>query len=124
EHRRYKSQLEFQALKDRIKGKVYGYRRVTCVIATIPLSKSLSLTDDLCSLCKAIINGEERIVVGTLDLNQTSDLPDEISGSLPKGIEAQFTRAYLTNVCVAQELQRKGIGSALIIKAMKIAQQW
>ncbi|XP_057815168.2 GCN5-related N-acetyltransferase 7, chloroplastic isoform X2 [Cryptomeria japonica] len=92
EHRRYRSQLEFEALKARIAGELVGFEKVTCVIATIPFSVSLNLTDDLCSLCK--------------------------------GTDAQFTRAYLTNVCVAQELQRKGIGSALIRQAVKIAEQW
>ncbi|GLJ25391.1 hypothetical protein SUGI_0486100 [Cryptomeria japonica] len=124
EHRRYRSQLEFEALKARIAGELVGFEKVTCVIATIPFSVSLNLTDDLCSLCKAIINGEEQIVAGTLDLTQSSQLPDEIPGTCPQGTDAQFTRAYLTNVCVAQELQRKGIGSALIRQAVKIAEQW
>ena len=41
-----------------------------------------------------------------------------------QGYAADFTRAYLTNVCVANELQRKGIGSALVMQSVKIAQQW
>lgn len=78
------SELEFEALKNRIAGKHSGFKRVACVIATIPLSEALEFMDDLCSLCKAVINGEERVVVGTLDLNQSNQLPDEIGGTRPK----------------------------------------
>lgn len=124
EHRRYMSELEFEALKKRIAGKHSGFKRVACVIATIPISEALEFMDDLCSSCKAVINGEERVVVGTLDLNQSNQLPDEIGGTRPKGYAADFTRAYLTNVCVAKELQRKGIGRALVMQSVKIAQQW
>lgn len=86
------SELEFEALKNRIAGKHSGFKRVACVIATIPLSEALEFMDDLCSSCK--------------------------------GYAADFTRAYLTNVCVAKELQRKGIGRALVMQSVKIAQQW
>lgn len=41
-----------------------------------------------------------------------------------QGIGADFARAYLSNVCVAEELQRNGLGYALVAKSKIIAQQW
>ncbi|XP_028063408.1 uncharacterized protein LOC114266688 isoform X2 [Camellia sinensis] len=69
-------------------------------------------------------NGEDRVVVGTLDLNQCLRLPDEITGMKPQGIGADFARAYLSNVCVAKELQRNGLAHALIVKSKMIAEDW
>ena len=34
------------------------------------------------------------------------------------------TRAYLSNVCVAKELQKKGLGYALVDKSKKLAREW
>lgn len=67
---------------------------------------------------------EERVVVGTLDLNQCIRLPDEITGMKPKGIGADFARAYLSNVCVARELRRNGLGYDVIAKAKIVARNW
>ncbi|KAA0049760.1 Acetyltransf_1 domain-containing protein [Cucumis melo var. makuwa] len=69
-------------------------------------------------------SGGDRVVVGSLDLNQCVRLPDEITGMKPEGIGADFARAYLSNVCVAKELQRNGLGYALIAEAKTIAQDW
>ncbi|XP_059636119.1 GCN5-related N-acetyltransferase 7, chloroplastic isoform X2 [Cornus florida] len=69
-------------------------------------------------------NGEDRVVVGTLDLNQCLRLPDEIIGMKPKGIGADFARAYLSNVCVAKELHRNGLGYALVAKSKMVAENW
>ncbi|KAF2316928.1 hypothetical protein GH714_006548 [Hevea brasiliensis] len=69
-------------------------------------------------------NGEERVVVGTLDLNQCLRLPDEITGKKPEGIGADFMRAYLSNVCVAKELQRHGLGYELVAESKIVAQEW
>ncbi|XP_058113915.1 GCN5-related N-acetyltransferase 7, chloroplastic isoform X3 [Magnolia sinica] len=69
-------------------------------------------------------NGEDRVVVGSLDLNQCLRLADEITGKRPEGIGADFARAYLSNVCVAAELHQNGIGYALVAKSKKIARQW
>lgn len=41
-----------------------------------------------------------------------------------QGIGADFARAYLSNVCVAEELQRNGLGYALVAKSKIVAQQW
>ncbi|XXG58487.1 hypothetical protein AAC387_Pa04g0795 [Persea americana] len=69
-------------------------------------------------------NGDDRVVVGTLDLNQCLRLADEITGKRPEGIGADFARAYLSNVCVAKEVHRKGVGYALVAKSKKVAQEW
>ncbi|KAF6982563.1 hypothetical protein CFC21_000942 [Triticum aestivum] len=66
-------------------------------------------------------DGEERIVVGSLDLNQCLWLPDELTGKRPGVTESSHTRAYLSNVCVAKELQRCGLGYALVDKSKKLA---
>ena len=38
--------------------------------------------------------------------------------------EDSQTRAYLSNVCVAKELQKKGLGYALVDKSKKLAREW
>ena len=45
-------------------------------------------------------------------------------GSLEQGIGADFLRAYLSNVCVAQELHRNGLGYLLVAKSKSVAQDW
>ena len=35
-----------------------------------------------------------------------------------------FARAYLSNVCVAKELHRNGLGYALIAKSKMVAEDW
>lgn len=114
-------------MKERVGGKRKGFGRVSCINATVPLSQFSSLSvsaDDLCASCKFTNNGEDRVVVGTLDLNQCVSLPDEIAGSRPKEIGADFARAYLSNVCVAKELHRNGLGYALVAKSKLVAQDW
>nr|GLL45405.1 uncharacterized protein LOC109153859 isoform X2 [Ipomoea trifida] len=41
-----------------------------------------------------------------------------------EGIGADFARAYLSNVCVAKELRRNGLGYALIAQARMVAEEW
>ncbi|XP_015883293.3 GCN5-related N-acetyltransferase 7, chloroplastic isoform X1 [Ziziphus jujuba] len=124
DHKRYLAEREFEALKERVAGKRTGFRRVSCINATVPLSHTSKLSDELSAECKFLSNGEDRVVVGTLDLNQCLRLPDEITGRKPEGIGADFARAYLSNVCVAAELQRNGLGYALIAKSKSVAQEW
>lgn len=125
DHKRYLAEREFEALKERIAGKRTGFNRVSCLNASLPLSQLLSLPDDdLCAQCKFSENGEDRVVVGTLDVNQCMSLPDEITGMKPEGIEGQFARGYLSNVCVANELHRNGLGYDLVAKSKAVAQKW
>lgn len=119
------AEREFEALKERVSGKRLGFRRVSCINASLPLSHIATLFDDLSSSCKFSVNGEDRIVVGTLDLNQCLSLPDEIAGTKPEVIGADdLTRAYLSNVCVAKELHRNGLAYALIEKSKLVAYDW
>lgn len=43
---------------------------------------------------------------------------------LQQGIEGQFARGYLSNVCVANELHRNGLGYDLVAKSKAVAQKW
>ncbi|CAA2945556.1 Histone acetyltransferase [Olea europaea subsp. europaea] len=124
DHKRYLTEHEFEALKERVAGLRKGFRRVSCINATLPLSTVSSVSHDLCTSCKFSHKGEDRVVVGTLDLNQCISLPDEIAGMKPKGIGADFARAYISNVCVAKELQRNGLGYELIAKSKMVAEDW
>ncbi|KAI3444093.1 hypothetical protein Pfo_000758 [Paulownia fortunei] len=124
DHKRYLAEREFEALKERVAGKRKGFRRVSCINATLPVSLLLNVSDDLCASCKFSQNGEDRVVVGTLDLNQCISLPDEITGMKPKGIGADFARAYISNVCVAKELHRNGLGYELIAESKRVAEDW
>ncbi|KAK9097972.1 hypothetical protein Syun_025017 [Stephania yunnanensis] len=122
DHRNYLAEREFEALKERIAGKRTGFRRVTCINATLPLLRMPSFASDLCSFSQ---NGEEQVVIGTLDLNQCLKLPDEITGKRPEvGIGSDFLRAYLSNVCVAKELHRNGIAHSLVLKSKEVAEEW
>ncbi|XP_020103351.1 uncharacterized protein LOC109720557 isoform X1 [Ananas comosus] len=124
DHRKYLAEREFEALKDRISGKRIGFKRVSCINATLPLSPSLASANELCSVCKFSENGEGRVVVGSLDLNQCLRLADELTGKRPEVSGSNLTRAYLSNVCVAKELQRHGLGYALVAKSKKVAREW
>ncbi|WVZ94264.1 hypothetical protein U9M48_040171 [Paspalum notatum var. saurae] len=124
DHRKALADREFEALQDRISGKMINFQRVSCINGTVPLSPSLMSAEELCSMCKFVEDGEERVVVGTLDLNQCLWLPDELTGKRPGVNEDNQTRAYLSNVCVAKELQKKGLGYALVDKSKKLALEW
>ncbi|KAM7472856.1 hypothetical protein LguiA_011039 [Lonicera macranthoides] len=124
DHKKYLAEREFEALKERIAGKRVGFGRVSCLNATLPSSQISRFSDDLCTACKFSNNGEDRVVVGTLDLNQCMRLPDEITGMKPKGIGADFARAYLSNVCVAKELHRNGLAYTLVEKSKIVAKDW
>ncbi|PIA46106.1 hypothetical protein AQUCO_01600402v1, partial [Aquilegia coerulea] len=124
DHIKYLAEREFDALKERIAGKRIGFKRVSCINATVPLSQMSNSSDELCSVCKYSDNGEDRIVIGSLDLNQCLRLPDEITGKRPEGLGSDIGRAYLSNVCVAKELQNNGVGSKLVAKSKKVAQEW
>ncbi|KAJ4961232.1 hypothetical protein NE237_021142 [Protea cynaroides] len=124
DHKKYLAEREFEALKERIAGNRIGFKRVSCINATLPLSKTSGFSDDLRSTLKFSAKGEDRVVVGSLDLNQCLRLPDEITGKKPEGIDSDFARAYLSNVCVAKELHRNGVGYALIAKSKRVAEDW
>uniref|UniRef100_M8BIT6 Uncharacterized protein n=1 Tax=Aegilops tauschii TaxID=37682 RepID=M8BIT6_AEGTA len=124
DHRKGLAEREYEALQNRISGNMINFRRVSCINGTVPLLPSLMSAEELCSTCKFIEDGEERIVVGSLDLNQCLWLPDELTGKRPGVTESSHTRAYLSNVCVAKELQRCGLGYALVDKSKKLARQW
>ncbi|XP_016501830.2 GCN5-related N-acetyltransferase 7, chloroplastic-like [Nicotiana tabacum] len=121
DHTKYLTEREFEALTERIAGKRVGFGRVSCVNATLPFSKVSNVAYDLSTSCKFSQDNVELVVVGTLDINQCIRLPDEITGMKPKGIGADFARGYVSNVCVAKEMQRNGLGCALISKAKTVA---
>lgn len=123
DHKKYLAEREFEALKERLSGTKEG-EKVSCINATLPLSQTTSFPEELCSSCKFLENGEDRVVVGSLDVNQCMSLPNEITGMKPMGIGGDFARAYLSNVCVAKECQRNGIASFLIEKSKLVAKDW
>ncbi|XP_073003495.1 GCN5-related N-acetyltransferase 7, chloroplastic isoform X1 [Typha latifolia] len=124
DHRNALAEREFEALKDRISGKRIGFKRVSCINATLPLSPYLGLADDLSSACKFSEDGQDKLVVGTLDLNQCLSLADELTGKRPEVNGGNIMRAYLSNVCVAKEIQRNGLGFSLVAKSKEIACEW
>ncbi|KAJ3698392.1 hypothetical protein LUZ61_002097 [Rhynchospora tenuis] len=124
ELRRSLTEREYEGLNDRISGKLVAFKRVACVNATLPISGSLISAEGLCSECKFIEDGKERVVVGTLDLNQCLWLPDELTGRRPEVSGSNPMRAYISNVCVAKELQRNGLGYKLINKSKDLARVW
>nr|XP_043622766.1 uncharacterized protein LOC122594366 [Erigeron canadensis] len=123
DHKKYLAEQEFTALKERLAGKKEGVK-VSCINATLPLSQTTSFPEELCSSCKYSHDGEDRVVVGTLNLNRCISLPNEITGMKPLGIGGDFARAYLSDVCVANECQRNGIAFFLVEKSKLVAQDW
>ncbi|XP_062078552.1 GCN5-related N-acetyltransferase 7, chloroplastic isoform X2 [Humulus lupulus] len=59
----------------------------------------------------------------TVPLSQISSLSEDFCSAC-KGIGADFARAYLSNVCVAAELHRNGLGYAVVAKSKLVAQEW
>ncbi|XP_024458705.1 uncharacterized protein LOC7465991 isoform X4 [Populus trichocarpa] len=115
DHKRYLAEREFEALKERIAGKRTGFNRVSCLNASLPLSQLLSLPDDdLCAQCKFSENGEDRVVVGTLDVNQSMSLPDEITGMKPEfgelfsGITDLYVHVAVNNEPAKQLYMKSG----------------
>uniref|UniRef100_A0A804REN4 Uncharacterized protein n=1 Tax=Zea mays TaxID=4577 RepID=A0A804REN4_MAIZE len=94
DHRKALADREFEALQDRISGKMINFRRVSCINGTVPLSPSLMSAEELCSMCKFVEDGKERLVVGSLDLNQCLWLPDELTGKRP-GVRPLFPLSTL-----------------------------
>ena len=43
---------EFEGLKDRVAGKTMGFRKASCINATLPVSAYGGSIDELCSICK------------------------------------------------------------------------
>lgn len=43
---------------------------------------------------------------------------------LLQGAKADFARAYISNVCVAEELYRNGLGYSLITESKRVAEDW
>ncbi|XP_047950424.1 uncharacterized protein LOC125196098 isoform X1 [Salvia hispanica] len=124
DHKRYLVESEYEALCERVSGKRKGFRKVSCINATLPISWMINVSKDLCAASKFSQNGEDRVVVGTLDLNQCVGLPNEIVGMKPQGIGSDFARAYISNVCVAEELHRNGLGYELIAESKRVAEDW
>lgn len=52
---KYLAEREFEALKERISGKRVGFRRVSCINASLPVSHISNIYDDLCSSCKVCL---------------------------------------------------------------------
>lgn len=57
-----------------------------------------------------------------MDLNVGAVLPaEELVGRLPEGSGARDGRAYLSNVCVAAAVRRRGVASGLLTAAEELA---
>ncbi|XP_024399712.1 GCN5-related N-acetyltransferase 7, chloroplastic [Physcomitrium patens] len=125
-HRKMKAEDEFTALTSKVAGLEQGYKRIVCILALYPLSclPDRSLVDLHPALKVTLANGEEHVLVGSLDLSQGKVLPGEIVGSKPQGSSAERERGYLSNVCVAPLMRQRGIGVALLLQSQKIAQHW
>ncbi|KAG2248359.1 hypothetical protein Bca52824_087987 [Brassica carinata] len=111
-------QREFEALKDRVSGKEAGVF-YACILLPLLSQLSTLASEDLTSACKFSDGIEDRVVVGALILNQCRWLPDEISGTKP-----EVFLAYLSNICVAKELHRNGVGYKLNDKSKLVAREW
>lgn len=151
-HRKMKVADEFSALKSKVAGLQQGYKRIVCILALYPLSRlaDSSVVKLHPSLKVTLDNGEEHVLVGSLDLNQGIALPGESAVKKVPEMSASFNlarttssvnlstpsrriqaiggnlreRGYLSNVCVAPLMRQRGIGTALLQQAQAVAQLW
>ncbi|KAH9561043.1 hypothetical protein CY35_06G141600 [Sphagnum magellanicum] len=124
-HRKMKAEDEWSALTSKVAGLEQGYKRTACILALCPLSELADSSISLNPFCKVVLeNGEAHSVIGSLDLNQGCQLPGELSGNYPEDGNAEHKRGYLSNVCVAPQVRKRGVGAALLHRAQEIAQSW
>ncbi|XLR20058.1 hypothetical protein S83_047970, partial [Arachis hypogaea] len=57
-------------------------------------------------------------------LQQCLSFPDEIAGTKPELNEPDITRTYLSNVCIAEQLHKNGLGYALLEKSKLVTYDW
>ncbi|KAG0590990.1 hypothetical protein M758_1G136000 [Ceratodon purpureus] len=148
-HRKMKAADEFSSLRSKVAGLQQGYKRIACILALYPLSglPDSSVVKLHPSLKVTLANGEEHVVVGSLDLNQgLKVLPGEPAGIKSEmgssfltrtaslnlsnssrsiqGLNTDRERGYLSNVCVAPLMRQRGIGMALLQQAQNMSQLW
>lgn len=125
-HRRMRAQDECDTLHRKLAGDEPGFRQVACLVALCAQHGATSAARGPNPLCQVVGHGtESRWVAGTLDVNQGPRLPgEELIGQLPKGPEAEFWRAYVSNVCVEPAARRRGVAAALLESAQQVARQW
>ena len=129
-HQRMKGDAEWDTLTKKVNGTEPNYKRmkVHCFIASIDddggslAVETASEMVDLSSKLPSSGNLCSRIVVGTLDLNVGAVLPaEELVGRQPGSGDPSRARGYLSNVCVSKAARRRGIASALAIRAEEFA---
>lgn len=137
-HRKMKAADEFSALRSKVAGLQQGYKRIACILALYPLSRlpDSSVAKLHPALKVTLANGEEHVVVGSLDLNQgLKVLPGESAESEMgssfrtaslhlSSLQGLSERGYLSNVCVAPLMRQRGIGMALLQQAQNMSQLW
>ncbi|URE26553.1 FR47-like protein [Musa troglodytarum] len=96
DYKAYVAKREFEGLKDRIAGKTMGYRKASCINATLPISAYGGSIDELCSICKFSKKEGDRVVVGTLDINWCLQMADELTGKRPKDLKPVKRFTYLS----------------------------
>jgi len=132
-HRRMRGDLEWNAIENKVAGTEAGYEqtRVTCMVATLPVNNGTELVaalkdelDPTCLLPADASHPYPRIIVASLDVNQGVKLPaEELGGCLPQlpVMDPTTGRAYLSNICTAPAMRRRGAAAALIAEAISFA---
>ncbi|KAK9828182.1 hypothetical protein WJX74_002235 [Apatococcus lobatus] len=124
-HRRMMADNEWDSIEDKVHGKDVAFKGLTVVpiMATLKLEEGMpaSLADALATEIGLQYqipesSGYTAWCVGSLDLNIGARLPsEEVTGCLPGNeLEAQRSRAYLSNVCVTPCMRKQGIAQDLI----------
>ncbi|MCO5582456.1 hypothetical protein L7F22_036352 [Adiantum nelumboides] len=121
EHQWFLSAIKLESLKEKVEGKRLGFGKShQCFVVTMP-SKYLDIVNEknlALSKLNVILNGlvEDEMVVGSLDLNRTPKLPDQLCGSHPSVLKeiSKGLLDYLSNVCVTKAIQRNGVDTKFI----------
>ncbi|GJP60986.1 hypothetical protein CLOP_g18197 [Closterium sp. NIES-67] len=115
---------EAQCLEDKVAGLLPGFKKVSCLLATVPDPSGAILPPR--EEPSSSLQVAQGWVVGTLDLNLGLRLPGEnLCGQYPsKGLRIESRRAYLSNVCVAPAARRLGVAYRLMQSAKDLAQSW
>lgn len=124
-HCKMKAEDEWSALKSKVAGLEQRYKRIACILALCPLSELADSSLSVNPSCKVVLaNGEAHSVVGSLDLNQGIQIPGQLSDDYSEDVDAEKRRGYLSNVCVAPEVRKQGVGAALLQRAQEVAHVW
>eukprot|EP01025_Chloroclados_australasicus_P064302 TRINITY_DN8576_c0_g1_i3.p1 TRINITY_DN8576_c0_g1~~TRINITY_DN8576_c0_g1_i3.p1 ORF type:complete len:334 (+),score=25.40 TRINITY_DN8576_c0_g1_i3:130-1002(+) len=123
-HRRMKADAEWQSIENKVNGTEVAWERVRVVpfVASLVYDANHTVCREVRERmmdCSSQIpspspDNPPELAIGSLDLNIGVTLPAEELVGLYPSVDVENTRAYLSNVCVADGARRLGVAKALV----------